>query len=190
MAATNSAASSRLEDGRRLYTVGSSNRSADQFFGELCSRTVKALIDVRSRPSSRLQHFRRAAIEPEAQRRGIDYSWRGELLGGLNDIRTDDVGFVEALYELARYADSHRVAIFCAEGDPANCHRSWKVAAALLVRHGIEAINILRDGSEERLTTTLLRTRPADIPAEIRDQAIAIAVKAAAGNPTMRRKAP
>ena len=75
------------------------------------------------------------------------------------------------------------------EGMPTSTETGTKVAAALLVRHGVVAINILRDGSEEPVTATLLRTKPANIPAEIRDQALAIATKAAAADPSIRRKA-
>ena len=67
-------------------------------------------------------------------------------------------------------AGRENIAIFCAEGDPAACHRTWDIGASLLVRYGVIARSILRDGREEDVTDTLRRVPPANISACIADQ--------------------
>lgn len=152
-----------------LYSIGTSDRSIDQFFEPLVARAIVAIVDVRSRPGSRLPHFRKAALSSNAEGRGMMYSWEGDQLGGLNESPTDTPSFIAALDRLMEVARSGPTAIFCAEGDPARCHRSWKVGAALLVQQKFQVVNILRDGRDEPITRTLLRTRGQDIPPCLRE---------------------
>ena len=100
------------------------------------------------------------------------------IVGEANDKRVS-VTSTDAVRQLA--ATRHRgqrvsvagrenIAIFCAEGDPAACHRTWDIGASLLVRYGVIARSILRDGREEDVTDTLRRVPPANISACIADQ--------------------
>lgn len=163
-----------------LLTIGTSNRTEAEFFEHLVARRVGIIVDVRSKPWSRLPHFRQSALKSAASARGLEYEWAGELLGGLNDIATNDPAFLAALDRLLELEAERPVAIFCAEGDPTQCHRSWKAGAALMVQRGVVATNILRDGSEEPVTRTLLRTKVTDIPSCVRDAALSASMKAAA----------
>lgn len=147
-----------------IFTIGTSDRTAEQFFGELDRRGVWLMVDVRSRPYSRNAWASRRALEIEATRHGIVYAWSGAILGGLNAISTTSRDFEVAADTLLDATECGPVAIFCAEGDPARCHRSWKVGAHLLARHGFSAVNVLRSGGEEDIAATLARTRSADIP--------------------------
>jgi len=106
----------------------------------------------------------REAIEIECTRRGIVYGWSGGFLGGLNNIPTTDRRFEVCAEAVLDATDHGPVAVFCAEGDPAQCHRSWKVAAHLLVRFGVVTTNILRSGRDEDVRTTLARTHPFSVP--------------------------
>lgn len=115
------------------------------------------------------------AVPPQ----GMHYHWEGAALGGLNDIRSDNPAFLQALDRLLALEQEGPVAIFCAEADPAECHRSYKCGAALLVHRGIVAANILRDGREEPVTRTLLRTKSDYIPSCLRDAALGASIKAA-----------
>lgn len=158
-----------------MFTIGTSNRSEAEFFDQLKARRVTKIVDVRSKPWSRLPQFRGSALTNAAPAHGIQYEWAGALLGGLNEIATDDPAFLVALDRLLQ-ADSS-VAIFCAEGNPAECHRSYKCGAAALVHRGVDPINILRDGRDEHVSRTLLRTRGADIPPCIRATALKMAAE-------------
>lgn len=165
-----------------FLTIGTSNRSEAEFFHQLVVRRVVTLVDVRSKPWSRIPHFRRPALTKSAPMHGIRYLWEGELLGGLNEIRTDDPAFLAALDGLLALQGDGRVAIFCAEGEAAECHRSAKVGAALLVHRGVDATNILRNGIEEPVSRTLVRTKPENIPACVRDEALRLALKRASAS--------
>lgn len=129
-----------------------------------------------------MSHFRGSALAKSAPLHGAQYLWEGELLGGLNDIVTDAPAFFAALDRLLALEAKGPIAICCAEGAPTECHRVWKVGAALLVHRGVDPINILRDGRDEPVSRTLLRTKASNIPACIREAASKVAMRRAAGS--------
>lgn len=152
-----------------LLTIGTSNRTRQDFFRELVRRDVWLMVDVRSKPYSRNPWANGRELEIEGVRHGIQYAWSGSILGGLNSIPTTDRAFRMAADTLLDTTDRGTVAIFCAEGDPAQCHRSYKVAAYLLMQHGFVSTNILRSGRDEDVRDTLSRTRGANVPDCLRD---------------------
>lgn len=141
-----------------LYTIGTSNRSAAEFFGDLKGRGISRVIDVRSAPYSRNPEFRSPQVALSAAEYGFSYTWMGDVLGGKSEMPTTDKKFQARADLLLEEAMKRDVAIFCAEGDPKECHRSFKVGADLLLRHGLVVQNILRSGQVEDITKTLLRT--------------------------------
>jgi uncharacterized protein (DUF488 family) len=157
-----------------IYTIGTSNRTEAEFFEPLIARGVRCIVEVRSTPWSRFAQFQKARLEQTAARYGMRYVWMGEVLGGKNDIRTDDPAFLAALDQLLEFDGP--IALMCAEGSPTECHRSWKVGAALLVHRGVVARNILRDRREEEVTRTLLRTKADDIPPCVRARVLALSL--------------
>lgn len=143
-----------------LFTIGTSNRSLCDFLFELRRRDITSIVDVRSSPYSRLGHFSRPAIERWAPAQGLLYRFEGGSLGGTSKLSLDSEAFLEALRRVHEASVRENVAIFCAEGDPAKCHRSYRVGRALAALFGSRPLNILRDGSDERVTETLQRTNP------------------------------
>ena len=140
-----------------IFTIGTSNRSLPEFLRELAKRRITHIVDVRSSPYSRSPWFCRGQISKWSEQASIHYRHEGEILGGRSEIPVDDPAYIEALERIIEASCRERVAIFCAEGDPAQCHRSWDVAASLLVRYGVIARSILREGQEEDITDTLRR---------------------------------
>jgi uncharacterized protein (DUF488 family) len=161
-----------------LFTIGTSNRSADQFFETLKKYGVSRIIDVRSKPWSRLPQWRLQEAQQEAIARGFKFTWQGKVLGGLNDIPTNVPLYQKIIENVVALADQHNVAVYCSEGDPSECHRSWKVGSYFLARHGVVVQNILRDGSTEDITKTLLRTHPDNIPDCLRVEALTLSYHA------------
>lgn len=153
-----------------IFTIGTSNRTLVEFLQELERRQITVLIDVRSSPYSRLPWFNRGQIEKWAEHQGCMYRWDGQILGGRSETPVDHPDYLAALDRILSGAGRENIAIFCAEGDPAACHRSWDVGASLLVRYGVIARSILRDGREEDVTDTLRRVPPKNISACIADQ--------------------
>jgi uncharacterized protein (DUF488 family) len=159
-----------------LFTIGHSNRSTAEFFEPLLARDVQLIADVRSRPYSRFHRFNKDAIAAEANSRGIEYAWLGEHLGGLLRHDLDDPAVAAALDALA--TNCRRVAIFCAEGAPEQCHRTTFIAAALLVRSGVVSRSILRDDREEPVSRTLLRANIELVPESIREETVRLCLRA------------
>lgn len=147
-----------------LFTIGTSDRSQTEFFTELADRDVWLLIDVRSSPYSRQPWACRPTLERSAPTWGMEYSFSGQLLGGRNTISTFERDFKVCSDAILEASAQGPVAIFCAEGDPAFCHRSYKVGAYWLYEHGVMAENILRRGQVESVQSTLLRTPRRLIP--------------------------
>jgi uncharacterized protein (DUF488 family) len=161
-----------------IWTIGTSNRTLGEFLYELERRKITCLIDVRSSPySSRFPWFSRQQIERWTERQALMYSWQGSILGGRSDTPLDHPDYIATLERILSCAGRENVAIFCAEGDPAECHRTWSVAASLLVRHGVIAQSILRDGREEAVIDSLRRVPLASI-----EHCIAPAVRTAIFN--------
>ncbi len=156
----------------RLWTIGHSTRSRDEFLALLHSQDIQRLIDIRRYPGSRrYPHFHSAALAKDLPPAGLRYEEQ-PTLGGRRTARSDSPNsgwknasfrgyadymqteeFDKALDELMTQGAKERTAIMCAEAVPWRCHRSL-VADALLVR-GWEVIHILGPGQlrPHRLTT-------------------------------------
>ena len=142
-----------------IYTIGYSNRSLPEFLNELTCRGIRQLWDVRSSPWSRNAAFNAPQIIQWSERAGIYYRQCGSIFGGRSEIALDDPSYINLLGELTKASESETVAIMCAEGDPAMCHRSWDIGASLLIKWKLPVTSILRDGSVENILVTLLRIR-------------------------------
>lgn len=147
-----------------IYTIGYSNRSLAEFTNELEKRAITRLVDIRSRPWSRNPQYNRKAIERWSERLSIHYCYEGEILGGDQSGNRELPAIAKTISRIAKSALSENIAIMCTEGDPAKCHRTWDVAVYLLSSHGIEPVSVLRDGTEERASQSLLRVSKRDLP--------------------------
>lgn len=151
-----------------IFTIGYSTRNLPEFLGELEKHGITHLIDVRSSPWSRNAPFNAPQIERWAPKAGIFYRQCGEILGGMSKTPVDDPAYIAALERIVEASMREPVAIMCTEGDPAQCHRTWDLAASLLIHWGIIATSICRDGSTEDATTSLRRVRSSNFSAPIR----------------------
>ena len=151
-----------------IYTIGYSNRTLPEFLNELERRGISQIIDVRSSPWSRNAAFNANQIEQWSGRAGIMYRQCGEVLGGRAETALDHPDYLAALDRILDAACREPLVIMCAEGRPEDCHRTWDVGASLLVRQGVIARSILRDGTEEDLTKTIQRVPLSRIAPEIR----------------------
>ena len=143
-----------------IFTIGHSNHTLDTFLGLLEAHAIQVLMDIRSHPFSRyVTHFNYPEIEDAIERRGIQYRYMGQELGGRprEDMFYDAEGYV--LYSLlaeapffrkgiARLEEDgvlYRLAIMCSEEDPTNCHRRLLVGR-VLAAHGVVVRHIRGDG--------------------------------------------
>ncbi|MCR4428403.1 MAG: DUF488 domain-containing protein [Caldiserica bacterium] len=134
----------------KIFTLGTSSRSKEEFLRLLGIHGIEAVADVRRFPTSRFDHFKKELIRELLEKEGISYFYLGEELGGFRKggyeayTRTED--FQSGLRRLVEIASLKRTAIVCAERFPWRCHRRF-IARELALR-GWEVIHIL---DEERI---------------------------------------
>ena len=128
-----------------VYTIGHSNRSLQGLFDIIRRYNIQVIVDVRRFPTSRVvPHFRRDVLEGEASRRGLEYLWLGDLLGGYRSsgyreyMRTNN--FSKGLNKLIEIAKLKTTVIMCSEKLWFKCHRRF--IADKLVENGFRVIHI------------------------------------------------
>ncbi len=114
---------------KKIYTLGTDRRSEEDFIEILLAYNLRALIDVRRFPRSKIQTFTRSTLETILKREGIEYHFLGDELGGFRKggytayaLTGDFAKGIEMLESIA--ADKLSV-IICAERFPWKCHRKW-----------------------------------------------------------------
>jgi uncharacterized protein (DUF488 family) len=151
----------------KVWTIGHSTRSIDNFISLLQESGIKLVADVRMCPGSkRYPQFNRESLAASLGKHGIRYehfqelggrrktkpgshntAWRNVSFRGYADyMETTEFGKgIERLLDLAK--NSGRAAIMCAEAVWWRCHRSL-ISDYLKVR-GIEVIHIMDLGKTE-----------------------------------------
>jgi uncharacterized protein (DUF488 family) len=161
-------------DPARLFTIGHSTRSLEQFLGLLEREGATHLIDVRAFPASaRYPHFSRPSLERALIDVGSRYSHMPSL-GGRRRGRRDSHNtqwrnasfrayadymetreFREALDDLLGLARLEPTAIMCAEAVPWRCHR-FLISDAVVAR-GVPVLHILDAGTHPHVLTSFGR---------------------------------
>ena len=131
-----------------VWTIGHSNRSIEKFLTLLSEHNIEVLIDIRSFPTSKIEHFKREKMEKWLPEHGIEYVWLGKELGGYRrggyEAHMKTELFREGVKKLLDLARKRRVCIMCMEKNPKYCHRRF--LTAYLEKRGIEAVHILEKG--------------------------------------------
>jgi len=112
-----------------IYTLGTDLRSAEDFIEILLAYEIRAVIDVRSFPKSRMSHFSKNPLAELLKSNGIAYHFFGKELGGFRKggyaayVTTEEfsngVGMIESV------AKETVSVIICSEKFPWKCHRKW-----------------------------------------------------------------
>jgi uncharacterized protein (DUF488 family) len=143
----------------RIFTIGHSTRSIDEFI-ELCrAHGIRHVIDVRRFPGSRRHpHFARQSLTATLGGDGIGYTWL-EDLGGRRSRRPDSPhtawkvaafaayadhmetpAFEHAMRQALTIAERAQAALMCAEARVEQCHR--RLIADWLVARGGEVLHV------------------------------------------------
>ena len=138
---------------QRIWTLGHSTRSLDDFVEVLRHHDVRQIADVRAYPGSRRHpHFGREALQQALSARGLVYAWMPGL-GGRRRATADSQAnkgwrveafrayadymatesFQAALNDLEVWARAQNTAYMCAEAVHFRCHR-WLISDALVAR--------------------------------------------------------
>jgi uncharacterized protein (DUF488 family) len=144
----------------KIWTVGHSTRSGEEFTRILLAQRIEVLVDVRTFASSRrYPQFNKAELAEALNKNNIEYkheprlggrrpprldshntAWRNAQFRGYADhMETDE--FKNGVQELLELAANKRVAVMCAEAVWWRCHRS--LIADYLKAEGHEAVHIL-----------------------------------------------
>jgi uncharacterized protein (DUF488 family) len=144
----------------KIWTVGHSTRSGEEFVQILLAHGVEVLVDVRTYPGSRrYPHFNGDVLAVSLKAQNIEYkhqanlggrrkpradshnsAWRNEQFRGYADyMETEE--FKTGVEELLELASEKRVAIMCAEAVWWRCHRS--LISDWLKAEGHELIHII-----------------------------------------------
>lgn len=127
---------------RRIWTIGHSTRSADEFVALLRAHGIDGLADIRTIPKSRRHpHFARDALDTRLRDEAIEYR-HFAALGGLRQPRPDSPNgawrnpafrgyadhmmtpeFSTAITELLEFGEHRHVTVMCAEAVWWQCHR-------------------------------------------------------------------
>lgn len=131
---------------RKIFTLGTSTRTREEFLDVLAAWGIRRVCDVRSFPSSRrFPHFSRETLSASLEDNGIEYLWMGELLGGYRkggyQAHMETAEFREGIEALERAAAESPTAVVCAELLPWKCHRRF--IASVLESRGWEVVHIL-----------------------------------------------
>lgn len=155
-----------------VFSIGHSNHDIDNFIRLLRSHGITAIADVRSHPYSRFaSQYSREALKAFLAEAGIAYVFLGTELGARSDdpacylegrVQYDRLAkqpcFGSGIRRIAEGGRRFRIALMCAEKDPADCHRALLVGRALF-ESGICVTHIHASGgleNQEQLETRLL----------------------------------
>jgi uncharacterized protein (DUF488 family) len=153
-----------------IWTIGHSNHSWEAFQALLSGERIETILDVRSYPYSRFApQFNREPLAAALDQTGIAYYFQGAALGGrpedpahydadghaLYAPMAERPQFRAAINSLLAAAAKQRLALLCACGKPADCHRRLLVGR-VLAGHGATLRHIMPDGSTETETEVKL----------------------------------
>lgn len=128
-----------------IYTVGSSNREAQEFIDLLRGYQIKNLADVRRFPTSKFEHFKKENISKILIGAGINYFYLGNELGGYRsggyESYVTTQAFLEGLQRLMEIASADTTAVMCSERFPWRCHRRF--IGSRLRERGWQVIHII-----------------------------------------------
>ena len=155
-----------------VFTIGHSNQTAAEFVALLVKHNIERLVDVRSKPYSRFNHFNRELLTVRLVGLGIEYLYLGDQLGGHPDkdelyvngrVAYERVaelsGFRRGIKLVAEESEQHCLVLMCTEEDPTQCHRHPLLALALLER-SVQVHHLRRDGSVQDATAMTEHTDP------------------------------
>lgn len=158
---------------KRVYTIGHSNQSQEEFLILLQAHGVNCIVDVRSVPASKYSpQFNLEMLKPFLKNNGVQYLHFGNEFGAR---RTDcingdgQVDFEQAVFtplfwqgveRLRRGLEKgYHIALMCSEANPLECHR-FSLISRYFYENGYDVLHILKDAdliSHEALEQEMIK---------------------------------
>lgn len=149
-----------------IFTIGHSNHKSAAFLHLLQDFSIQVIVDVRSAPYSRyVPQFNKKELALLLEQQGVKYIFMGNVIGGKpsdpalsnehGQVDYEKLAKTEVFQQgidrlLKGITDGWRVALLCAEEDPAKCHRHWLIAKELELNRGIAVWHLRANGQKER----------------------------------------
>ena len=144
----------------KLYTVGHSNQTQEEFLRLLQEHDVNCIVDVRSVPASKYApQFNEDSLRWFLKSNGIQYLHFGDEFGARRYDCLNDEGQVDFERAATTPAFLHgverlmnglqrgfRISLMCSEANPLECHR-FSLVSRYFHEHGIDVRHILKDAS-------------------------------------------
>lgn len=157
---------------RRIFTIGHSTHSLNDFLTMLNQHNITAIADVRSSPYSRMNpQYNREELRKALKKASVAYVFLGDELGARSDdpecyengkVRYERLArtpaFERGIDRVEKGAEEFRLALMCAEKEPLDCHRTILVSR-YLDKLGIDVQHILADGALEPHRETIERLK-------------------------------
>jgi len=128
-----------------IYSLGTSNRTPEEFLGLFEEHGIEVGIDIRSFPTSRYPHFAKESLQRILETKGIQYEYLGKELGGFRKggywAYMETPPFQKGLERLEEVGRRKKAGFFCSERFPWKCHRRW--VSKKLVERGWKVIHII-----------------------------------------------
>jgi len=139
-----------------VLSLGHSNTVWDEFHYALDQFDVGCVIDVRSSPRSRWQHFNKPQLRVRLNRVGIAYVHLGDDLGGIPVNGPTDYAtrhrtatFATAIETVLGIASRCTPVLLCSERDVLHCHRFTLIARHLHSLPDVRVSHIRHNGTLE-----------------------------------------
>lgn len=139
-----------------VLSLGHSNAGWDEFHYALDQFDVGCVIDVRSSPRSRWQHFNKPQLRVRLNRVGIAYTHLGDDLGGMPVSGPTDyaarhrtAAFATAIETVLGIASRCTPVLLCSERDVLHCHRFTLIARHLHSLPDVRVSHIRHNGTLE-----------------------------------------
>lgn len=144
----------------RLYTVGHSNQTQEEFLHLLRKHDVNCIVDVRSVPASKYApQFNEDMLRWFLKGNGIQYLHFGDEFGArrfdsLNEdgqvdfeLAMQTPNFLHGVQRLMRGLErGYSIALMCSESNPLECHR-FAFLSRYFHEHGLDVQHILKDAT-------------------------------------------
>lgn len=170
--------------GYRLYSIGHSSQTQEEFLALLIQYRINCIVDVRSVPASKYTpQFNEEALKWFLKSQGIQYLHFGDEFGARRTDCIDKDGqvnfeqavktslFQQGVVRLMKgLGKGYRIALMCSESDPLECHR-FSMVSRYFYDQGVDVQHILRDGNlashaflEKEMINQLLHSRKYHLP--------------------------
>jgi uncharacterized protein (DUF488 family) len=128
-----------------IYTLGTSTHTKEEFIELLNSYHIETVVDVRSYPQSRFEHFKKENLQGILKEAGLNYVYLGKELGGFRKSGylsyTKSFSYQEGISHLEQIGRERTTTFICAERFPWKCHRRF--IASTLEERGWSVVHII-----------------------------------------------